>query len=90
MCACVRVRACVYVRERVISKRRCKFSDNLRAKYSYFTRERKNHGVKCEMCDCYTYISVADQGVDEVDRHLVIGVLLNKHYIPKAAEIFLM
>jgi hypothetical protein len=49
-------------------KRKCKFSDTLRAKYPNFSSGRNDHEAKCQVCDLY--LSVANKGSGDLERHL--------------------
>lgn len=49
-------------------KRKCKFSDMLKAKYPNFSVGRNEHEAKCQVCD--NYISVSNKGSGDLDRHI--------------------
>lgn len=51
-----------------MSKRKCKFTDVLRAKYPCFTSGRDEFNAKCSICDCH--VDVGNKGTIALERHV--------------------
>ncbi|KAL0852636.1 hypothetical protein ABMA27_016911 [Loxostege sticticalis] len=51
-----------------MSKRKCKFTEVLRAKYPCFTSGRDEFDAKCSICDCH--VDVGNKGTTALERHV--------------------
>lgn len=51
-----------------MSKRKCKFTEVLRAKYPCFTSGRDDFDAKCSICDCH--VDVGNKGTIALERHV--------------------
>ncbi|CAH0406173.1 unnamed protein product [Chilo suppressalis] len=51
-----------------MSKRKCKFTEVLRAKYPCFTKGRDDFDAKCSICDCH--VDVSNKGTIALERHV--------------------
>lgn len=51
-----------------MSKRKCKFTEILKAKHPCFTRGRDDYDAKCSICDCH--VDVGNKGIIALDRHV--------------------
>lgn len=50
------------------SKKRCKFTDILKAKYPSFREGRNEQEVKCTICD--SFVSIGYKGAVDIDKHI--------------------
>ncbi|KAK3597096.1 hypothetical protein CHS0354_021201 [Potamilus streckersoni] len=51
-----------------MSKRKCKFTEVLRAKYPCFTSGRDDFDAKCSICDCH--VDVGNKCTIALERHV--------------------
>lgn len=51
-----------------MSKRKCKFTEVLRAKYPCFIQGRDEFDAKCFICDCH--VDVSNKGTMALERHV--------------------
>lgn len=51
-----------------MSKRKCKFTEVLRAKYPCFVQGRDEFDAKCSICDCH--VDVSNKGTMALERHV--------------------
>ena len=54
-----------------MAKRKCKFTDEMQAKYPFFNKGRNEWEAECLVCKPRTYISVSYKGAADLKSHLI-------------------
>ena len=69
MC-CVLFRLCVFYHVPTTGKRKCKFIDELKSKYSRFRNSCVEYEAECLVCKAGTYVPVTNKGALDLRAHV--------------------